>query len=116
MKLSLIPQTLIYDHFPPLFCGQAAGHKGSEICYHIYMLQQAAWRRDCELCDVVTADLVTWLCVFPDLELDAGEETSVYRHWVTGGLRKQTQERFLYSPTSSGRGQDSIRGPGEYSR
>jgi hypothetical protein len=40
----------------------------------IYMHQGAA-RRECELCDVVKAELVTWLRVFPDLELEAGEET-----------------------------------------
>lgn len=50
VKLSLIPQTLIYDHVPPLFCGQATGHKGSEICYHIYAAScveeglQIVWR------------------------------------------------------------------------
>lgn len=30
---------------------------------------------------------------------------------MTGGLRKLTQERSLYSPTSSGKGQDSIGDP-----
>jgi len=57
VKLSLIPQTLIRNTFPHSSVSRPQDIKGVKFVT-IYK-QQVAWRRDCELCDVVTADLVT---------------------------------------------------------
>ena len=54
MKSSLIPQTLIRIKFPHSSVVRPQDIKGVKFVT-IYM----QWRRDCELCDVVTADLVT---------------------------------------------------------